>query len=111
MDGAHLLDLAARSRPAPLGPPLIVDSFAGGGGASTRSHLSILTPRELLTAQGFPTDEVIEGFWHERDGAWSWTGFTKGTQVGCVGNSVCPPVAAAVVGANCGQLVVKEEVA
>ena len=112
MDGAHLLDLAVRSRPAPLGPPLIVDSFAGGGGASTGSRLRMLTPRELFTAQGFPRDYVIEGVWEQDSGgAWDWRSFSKDTQVSCVGNSVCPPVAAAVVGANCEQLVEKGEVA
>ena len=41
MDGAHLLDLATSPRPAPLGPPLIVDSFAGGGGASTGIEMAL----------------------------------------------------------------------
>ena len=74
--------------------------------------MRMLTPRELFTAQGFPRDYVIEGVWEQdSDGAWNWRSFTKNTQVSCVGNPVCPPVAAAVVKANCGQLVKKEDVA
>ena len=72
--------------------------------------MRMLTPRELFTAQGFPRDYVIEGVWEQdSDGAWDWRAFTKNTQVSCVGNSVCPPVAAAVVKANCGQLAEKED--
>ena len=72
--------------------------------------MRMLTPRELFTAQGFPQDYVIEGVWEQDDsGAWDWRAFTKNTQVSCVGNSVCPPVAAAVVRANCGQLAEKED--
>ncbi|PJE27283.1 hypothetical protein CVM50_16665 [Pseudooceanicola marinus] len=72
--------------------------------------MRMLTPRKLFTAQGFPRDYVIEGVWEQdSDGAWDWRSFTKHTQVNCVGNSVCPPVAAAVAKANCGQLAEKEE--
>ena len=74
--------------------------------------MRMLTPRELFTAQGFPRDYVIEGVWEQDgDGTWDWRSFTKNTQVSCVGNSVCPPVAAAVVRANCGQLIHQEAAA
>jgi DNA (cytosine-5)-methyltransferase 1 len=55
--------------------------------------LRMLTPRELFTAQGFPLDYVIE---HDGKGK----AFTKTAQVARCGNSVCPPLAGALVRAN-----------
>jgi DNA (cytosine-5)-methyltransferase 1 len=66
--------------------------------------LRMLTPRELFNAQGFPPDYVIDGVWTETDGDWSFQPFTKNVQVSCCGNSVCPPIAAALVRANCQHL-------
>lgn len=60
--------------------------------------MRMLTPRELYNAQGFPRNYVID-----RDAAGNV--FSKEVQVSCVGNSVCPPLATALVGANCGHLV------
>ncbi|HNW34439.1 MAG TPA: DNA cytosine methyltransferase, partial [Candidatus Ozemobacteraceae bacterium] len=51
--------------------------------------MRMLTPRELATAQGFPESYVLTG--------------TKTQQVARIGNSVCPPVAAAVVTAQLGD--------
>lgn len=71
--------------------------------------LRMLTPRELFNAQGFPADYVIEGVWTEDQPAdWRWHRFAKHTQVSCCGNSVCPPIAAAIVGANCQHLAIEE---
>ncbi|WP_404817703.1 DNA cytosine methyltransferase [Salipiger thiooxidans] len=67
--------------------------------------MRMLTPRELFNAQGFPPDYVIEGVWEQTGGDWTWREFTKDVQVSCCGNSVCPPVAEALAGANCGHLV------
>lgn len=55
--------------------------------------MRMLTPRELFRAQGFPENYIID-----RD----HTGkpITKTEQVARCGNSVCPPVAAALVRAN-----------
>lgn len=66
--------------------------------------MRMLTPRELYNAQGFPPDYVIDGA--GRGG--EWRPFTKSVQVSCVGNSVSPPVAAALVAANCGHLAMLE---
>lgn len=72
--------------------------------------MRMLTPRELFRAQGFPDDYVIEGVWHEDEaGEWRWQPFAKDVQVSCCGNSVCPPIAAAIVGANCQHLAIEEE--
>lgn len=59
--------------------------------------MRMLTPRELYNAQGFPADYRID---EDADG----NPFSKSVQVSCVGNSVSPPVARALVGANCGHL-------
>lgn len=67
--------------------------------------LRMLTPRELFNAQGFPPDYVIEGIWRDAPGGdYRWQGFSKDVQVSCCGNSVCPPLAEAIVAANCAHL-------
>lgn len=68
--------------------------------------MRMLTPRELFNAQGFPTDYVIDGAWnYQADGAGPvWREFSKSVQVSCVGNSVSPPVACALVSSNCSHL-------
>ncbi|AXQ93168.1 DNA cytosine methyltransferase [Cereibacter azotoformans] len=71
--------------------------------------MRMLTPRELFRAQGFPTDYVIEGVWEERDGDMRWRPFPKDVQVSCCGNSVCPPLAEALVRANCSHLAAEAE--
>lgn len=48
--------------------------------------MRMLTPRELARAQGFPDSYVLTG--------------TKTSQVARIGNSVCPPIARAMVEAN-----------
>ena len=55
--------------------------------------LRMLSPRELFRAQGFPDSYVIDV---DASGKRS----TKETQVRLCGNSVCPPVACAIVSAN-----------
>ncbi|TCR07244.1 DNA cytosine methyltransferase [Neorhizobium sp. JUb45] len=59
--------------------------------------MRMLTPRELYNAQGFPSDYRID---EDADG----NAFPKSVQVSCVGNSVSPPVARALVAANCEHL-------
>jgi len=48
--------------------------------------MRMLQPHELAAAQGFPADYTLTG--------------TKSAQVARIGNSVCPPVVAALVRAN-----------
>ncbi|QRY68180.1 DNA cytosine methyltransferase [Ensifer sp. PDNC004] len=70
--------------------------------------MRMLTPRELYNAQGFPSDYIIDGAWKPpvvgHNGGPVWVPFSKSVQVSCVGNSVCPPVARALVAANCNHL-------
>lgn len=67
--------------------------------------MRMLTPRELYNAQGFPRDYKIDGY---RDQSGAWVPFSKSVQVSCVGNSVCPPVAKALVAANAMHLARQE---
>jgi DNA (cytosine-5)-methyltransferase 1 len=75
--------------------------------------MRMLTPRELYNAQGFPPGYVIDGAWDYHDGGAGpvWRSFSKSVQVSCVGNSVCPPVACALVAANCNHLAVQRAAA
>ncbi|RVH05050.1 C-5 cytosine-specific DNA methylase [Sinorhizobium meliloti] len=66
--------------------------------------MRMLTPRELYSAQGFPADYKIDADANGRP-------FPKNVQVSCVGNSVSPPVAAALVAANCQHLAEYREAA
>ena len=56
--------------------------------------MRMLQPRELYRAQGFPDSYVID---RGADGRM----LSKAAQVRMCGNSVCPPLAAAIVRANC----------
>lgn len=68
--------------------------------------MRMLTPRELFKAQGFPADYQIEtGVF---DGEERRT-LTRTAQVRMCGNSVCPPIAAALVRANCADMAVQQE--
>lgn len=64
--------------------------------------MRMLQPHELYRAQGFR-----KGYIHDRtaDG----TPITKTDQVRMCGNSVCPPVAAAIVRANCADMIARSE--
>jgi len=55
--------------------------------------MRMLTPRELFNAQGFPADYIID---RDAEGL----PITKTAQVAKCGNSVCPPIARALVEAN-----------
>ena len=56
--------------------------------------MRMLEPHELFAAQGFPADYI-----HDRTAGGKK--LSKAAQVRMCGNSVCPPVAAALVRANC----------
>lgn len=73
--------------------------------------MRMLTPRELFNAQGFPPDYVIDGVWEGEGEARRFVEFPKDVQVSCCGNSVSPYPYAAIVAANCGDLVEIREAA
>jgi DNA (cytosine-5)-methyltransferase 1 len=58
--------------------------------------MRMLSPRELFRANGFPESYILDPIYRGK-------ALTKTAQVRCCGNSVCPPVAAALVAANLGQ--------
>jgi DNA (cytosine-5)-methyltransferase 1 len=60
--------------------------------------MRMLAPRELYRAQGFNDSYIIE--WGTDPFTGDRVKLTKTAQVRMVGNSVCPPVAAALVKAN-----------
>ncbi len=84
---------------APLATVTTVDRFAlvkveGESYRIADIGMRMLAPRELYRAQGFPDSYVIE---LEVDGK----PLTKGSQIRMCGNSVSPPMGAAIVRANC----------
>lgn len=68
---------------------LVTVDLAGTTYALADIRLRMLKPAELARAQGFPASYIMTG--------------TQAEQIGRIGNSVCPPVAAALVGANMPQ--------
>ncbi|MES2301900.1 MAG: DNA cytosine methyltransferase, partial [Pseudomonadota bacterium] len=60
--------------------------------------MRMLTPRELFNAQGFPADYIID---RDATGA----PITKTAQVAKCGNSVCPPLAEAIVRAQFPEII------
>ncbi|MCE7797832.1 DNA cytosine methyltransferase [Sphingobium sufflavum] len=63
--------------------------------------LRMLKPRELARAQGFPDDYVLDPIVRKYlRGKWVERPLTIAEQISAIGNSVCPPVARALVAAN-----------
>jgi DNA (cytosine-5)-methyltransferase 1 len=73
--------------------------------------MRMLSPRELFNAQGFPPNYVIDGVWQGEGEARRFVEFPKDVQVSCCGNSVSPFPYAAIVAANCNDLVEIREAA
>lgn len=88
----------AESLQLPLGTLTTRDRFGlvrvfGDDYAIADIGMRMLAPRELFRAQGFPDSYVID---RAPDGG----ALTKTSQIRLCGNSVCPPIAAAIVAAN-----------
>lgn len=63
--------------------------------------LRMLKPRELARAQGFPEDYILDPVVRKfLRGKWVDRRLTIAEQISAIGNSVCPPVARALVAAN-----------
>jgi DNA (cytosine-5)-methyltransferase 1 len=72
--------------------------------------LRMLTPRELARAQGFPEDYVLDPIVRKfLRGKWVERKLTISEQISAIGNSVCPPMARALVAANQPELCEREE--
>lgn len=85
---------------SPIGTVTVQDRFglvtvmiAGEEYVIVDIGMRMLTPRELFAAQGFPADYIIDRDAEGRP-------VTKTAQVARCGNSVCPPIAEALVRAN-----------
>lgn len=78
-------------------------TVAGEDYAIADIGLRMLAPRELFRAQGFPEAYIID--WGI-DPQGRRIPLTKTAQVRMVGNSVCPPMAAALVAANVPELAI-----
>ena len=59
-----------------------------------------MKPRELFAAQGFPTGYDIAP-------SGGGAALSKKAQIALAGNSVCPPLAEAIVAANLGERVAR----
>jgi DNA (cytosine-5)-methyltransferase 1 len=70
--------------------------------------MRMLTARELYRAQGFPEGYVIDRAWliDKKTGELREVALTKEEQIRMCGNSVCPPLAEAVVKANSSDMAV-----
>lgn len=68
--------------------------------------LRMLKPRELARAQGFPDSYVLDPIVRKFiRGKWVERRLTIAEQISAIGNSVCPPVARALVAANQPELI------
>lgn len=82
-----------------------------GGWIIVDIGMRMLTPRELYRAQGFPETYIIETAWliHPQTGALQEVNLTKEQQIRMCGNSVSPPVLAALVKANVPEMGIPPE--
>jgi len=85
---------------------LVTVPIAGATYALADIGMRMLAPRELFSAQGFPADYVVDwGYFEDKaTGRLVRRPLTKTAQVRMCGNSVCPPLAAALVAANVPEL-------
>lgn len=83
---------------------LVIVTIAGEEYVIVDIGMRMLSPRELFNAQGFPPDYQIETDAHGKP-------ITKTAQVAKCGNSVCPPLAEALVRNNFAEFIEVREAA
>ena len=66
--------------------------------------MRMLKPHELMLAQGFPADYVLDIETH------IGKKYSTAKQIARMGNAVCPPVATALIRANCAEMIVSRKV-
>lgn len=98
--GGQLQDIREPAHTATAKARLGLVTVAGSEYQIVDIGMRMLSPRELFRAQGFPDDYVIDRL---SDG----TPITKTDQIRLCGNSVCPPLARALVSANFGNETVR----
>ena len=101
--GGQLQDLGEPAHTSTAKARLGLVTVAGVEWQIVDIGMRMLLPRELARAQGFPDSYVLE---HLADG----TPVTKTDQIRLIGNSVCPPVARAILEANFGNEAVRPAV-
>jgi DNA (cytosine-5)-methyltransferase 1 len=94
---SNMIKLRGQNVGQPADEPLHTISAQGTHFAEVRAFL-VAAPRELFRAQGFLDDYIIG------DRPEQGLSLTKTAQVRMCGNSVCPPVAAALVSANLSEM-------
>lgn len=76
------------------------------GGIIWDIGMRMLKPRELYLIQGFPSDYIIDrGLFEVQPGVFKESGLSVTAQIRMCGNSVCPPVARALVAANVPEMI------
>lgn len=76
---------------------LVTVTIAGEPYVIVDIGMRMLSPRELFRAQGFEDSYIIDPIFKGKP-------LTKTAQIRMCGNSVCPPVAEALIAANCADL-------
>jgi len=96
--GGQHADCAGPMHTVPTRDRMGLVAVAGTDYAIADIGLRMLTPRELFRAQGFPESYII-------DRGVGGKKLPKDAQVRMCGNSVCPPLARALVASNLGELI------
>ena len=66
--------------------------------------MRMLKAKELMLAQGFPPDYILDIESH------IGKKYSEAKQIARMGNAVCPPVATALVQANCVDIAIKKAI-
>ncbi|BCJ90019.1 hypothetical protein IZ6_07540 [Terrihabitans soli] len=101
---ARFMEDYGPEEPKPLYPHSRASMLGVGGYVVVDITLRMLMPRELYSAQGFPPDYKIDIDYKGKP-------LSKAAQTRMCGNSVPPPLARALVAANCPHLAVQSEAA
>ncbi|MGE5623109.1 MAG: DNA cytosine methyltransferase, partial [Bacillota bacterium] len=92
-EGGQWQDLREPMHTIPTKDRLGLITIKGEDYAIVDIGMRMLTPRELARAQGFPENYILDPVVNGKP-------LSKSAQVRMIGNSVCPPLAAALVEAN-----------
>lgn len=92
-EGGQWQDLRDPMHAAPTKDRLGLVTIKGEDYAIVDIGMRMLSPRELARAQGFPESYILDPIVNGKP-------LSKSAQVRMIGNSVCPPMAAALVKAN-----------
>jgi DNA (cytosine-5)-methyltransferase 1 len=103
-DSGHRVDQPLHTAPTKDRFGLVTVTIHGEEYVIADIGMRMLTPRELARAQGFPDSYVLDPVVNGKP-------LTKTAQIRMIGNSVCPPMAEALVRANAGTAEAEQEAA